>query len=175
MAKFQHKIGCVATSRHCHNKSMSSEKWDNMYYLYTAFIVRCWISETGDAELNFLFSDVMDDQLLVKSVQILNFRIPLSVFKAYITSISHFHQAIQTFMIKRQFLEIKLACRAIQQRLIYIARQLIHFSNDSRPKWMVCFFFQGCTLKFVYNQCDNHLNLTCCRKLHVLFRGGKWV
>ena len=52
---------------------------------------------------------------------------------AYITLIRHFNQAIQTFMIKRQFFEIKLACRAIKLRLICIPRQLKCISNDPKP------------------------------------------
>ena len=160
------------------------KKCGNTRHLSTDYWI-CEFSETWDTKQTFLFWDVMDDQLHIQGALIQNFRIPLQGRRlgschVYITSIRHFHQAIQTFMIKCQFFEIKLACWAIQQRLIYIPRQLIRFSNDSQPtrrsfwKSTVYIFFQGCTLKFVDNQCDNHLNLTClmslpCRKLHVIF------
>ena len=54
-----------------------------------------------------------------------------------------FNQAIETYMIKRQFLEIKLACRAIQLRLICIPRQLIflkwsNVTNDPMSQMIQC-------------------------------------
>ena len=95
-----------------------------------------------------------------------------------------FNQAIETYMIKRQFLEIKLACRAIQLRLICIPRQLIflkwsNVTNDPMSQMIQCnasndrtTFEKGFSSSF--NACDNQ-GLVCIWVFQAMLRNILWT
>ena len=88
-----------------------------------------------------------------------------------------FNQAIETYMIKRQFLEIKLACRAIQLRLICIPRQLIflkwsNVTNDPMSQMIQQHLKKGFSSSF--NGCDNQ-GLVCIWVFQAMLRNILWT
>ena len=97
-----------------------------------------------------------------------------------------FNQAIETYMIKRQFLEIKLACRAIQLRLICIPRQLIflkwsNVTNDPMSQMIQCLKWSNVSNDpttfekrfLVFVQCCDNQGIVCiCVYKSPLFNRG---